>query len=249
LPILVPKPKWRAKTPSHWVEDSTDKDNDAYTFVFKDQIGQALRKPKNLILPPTPSNLRKFCRATDTAELERNLKFDPSTSDRLKLRITEFVQEFWDVFHEDGVKTPIHGYELMIDTGDHPPIAVKKPHYGLHEIPIMEKTIDWLLNLNHIQRDVLSPWGFRITLAPKPHQEHVKDIKDYVWRFCVNYILLNKITRTAEYPIPPCDDAVMYGFGAATFFILLDAFSGYHQIRLSKASIEKTAFFAPRGQK
>jgi hypothetical protein len=119
--------------------------------VFKDQIGQALRKPKNLILPPTPSNLRKFCRATDTAELERNLKFDPSTSDRLKLRITEFVQEFWDVFHENGVKTPIHGYELMIDTGDHPPIAVKKPHYGLHEIPIMEKTIDWLLNLNHIQ--------------------------------------------------------------------------------------------------
>jgi hypothetical protein len=41
----------------------------------------------------------------------------------------------------------------------------------------------------------------------------------------------------------------MYGFGAATFFILLDAFSGYHQIRLSKASIEKTAFFAPQGRK
>jgi hypothetical protein len=111
----------------------------------------------------------------------------------------------------------------------------------------MEKTIDWLLNLGHIQRDVLSPWGSRITLAPKPHQEHVDHIKDYIWRFCVNYILLNKITRPAQYPIPECDDAVMYGFGDATYCILLDAFSGYHQIRLSPASIAKTAFFAPRG--
>jgi hypothetical protein len=41
----------------------------------------------------------------------------------------------------------------------------------------------------------------------------------------------------------------MYGCGDATYFILLDAFSGYHQIRLSAASIQKTAFFAPQGRK
>jgi hypothetical protein len=41
----------------------------------------------------------------------------------------------------------------------------------------------------------------------------------------------------------------MYGFGDAIYFILLDALSGYHQIRLSAASIQKTAFFAPRGRK
>jgi hypothetical protein len=167
----------------------------------------------------------------------------------LKRHIREFVKEFWDVFHKDSVKSPIHSYQLVIDTGSHQPIPVKKPHYGLHEIPIMEKTINWLLNLGHIKQDVLSPWGFHITLAPKPHQEHVEDIKDYIWRFCVNYILLNEITRPAEYPIPRCDDAVMYGFGVATWFILLDAFSGYHQIRLSAASQAKTAFFAPRGRK
>jgi hypothetical protein len=61
----------------------------------------------------------------------------------------------------------------------------------------------------------------------------------------VNYILLNEITGPAQYPIPWCNNAVMYGFGDATFFILLDAFSGYHQIHISPASIAKTAFFAP----
>jgi hypothetical protein len=136
LPILVSKPKWRAKTPSHWVKHSDDKDNHDYTFVFKDQIGQSLRKPKDLIPPLIPSNLWRFSAETDSAELERIIRFDKNTPDILKRRITEFVKEFWDVFYEDGVKSPIISYELVIDTGDHQPIAVKKPHYGLHEIPI-----------------------------------------------------------------------------------------------------------------
>jgi hypothetical protein len=119
---------------------------------------------------------------------------------------------------------------MVIDTGDHQPIAVRKPHYGMHEAPIMQKTIDTLLQLRHIAKDRTSPWGFIITLAPKPHQENVTNINEYVWRFCISYILLNKITRPAEYSIPRCDDAVMFGFGEALFFILLDAFSGYHQV-------------------
>jgi hypothetical protein len=41
----------------------------------------------------------------------------------------------------------------------------------------------------------------------------------------------------------------MYGFGEATFFVLLDASAGYHQVRLSESSMMKTAFFAPHGRK
>ena len=57
------------------------------------------------------------------------------------------------------------------------------------------------------------------------------------------------MTRAVTYPIPRCDDAVMYGFGAATLFIVLDAFSGYHQVKLSPTSVPKTAFHAPYGRK
>jgi hypothetical protein len=106
---------------------------------------------------------------------------------------------------------------MVIDTGDHKPIAVRKPHYGLHEISIMQKTIDKLLEMMFIRRDVTSPWASRITLAPKPHQEAVMNINEYIWRFCINYIRVNIVMRPAEYPILPCDDAVMYGFGEAPF--------------------------------
>eukprot|EP00957_Ditylum_brightwellii_P045733 3469654-Ditylum_brightwellii.AAC.1 len=61
--------------------------------------------------------------------------------------------------------------------------------------------------------------------------------------------MLNMITWPAEYPIPRCNDAVMYRFGKVLLFVLMDVFLGYHQIRLSPMSKPKTAFYAPRGRK
>jgi hypothetical protein len=80
---------------------------------------------------------------------------------------------------------------MVIDTGDHQPIAVAKPHYGIHEAPIMQNMIKRLLDMGFIVKDSISPWGFRITLAPKPHQENVTEIENYVWRFCTNYICMH----------------------------------------------------------
>jgi hypothetical protein len=45
-------------------------------------------------------------------------------------------------------------------------------------------------------------------LAPKPHQENVEDIADFVWRFCVNYRPLNQVTKPYSYPIARCDAAI-----------------------------------------
>ena len=62
---------------------------------------------------------------------------------------------------------------MDIDTGNHPPIAVENPRYGLHDSVIINKTIDILFDLGHIVKDILSLWGFRILLVTKPHQEEV----------------------------------------------------------------------------
>jgi hypothetical protein len=88
-------------------------------------------------------------------------------------------------------------------------------------------------------------WLFKVLLAPKPHQEHVCDIDKFVWCFCINYILLNSVTRIIAYPVPRCDSTINKEFGLAMFFWLWDAPMGYHQIAIALASEEKLAFQGP----
>ena len=223
--IQVPKPKWRPKTPCQYkdiIKDNMEGYEYLEQFVHK---CTTIRRHKQQYSSPTPDPSFKYIYtdAKDKTALTKNLIL-ADCPPNLRPRVISFVKEFWDVFREEGVSIPIRGYEMVIDTGSHTPVKVPLPHYGLHEAQIMQKTIDELIRLKHIKPDTTSPWGFRITLAPKPHQEKITDINDFVWRFCINYIQLNKITRSAEYPIPRCDDAVMNGLGAAIFFILLDAF-------------------------
>ena len=58
-----------------------------------------------------------------------------------------------------------------------------------------------LLNNDCIE-DYKGPRGSQIVLAENPHQEHMENIEDFVWRMCVSYRGLNKVTRPFEYPIP-----------------------------------------------
>ena len=91
-------------------------------------------------------------------------------------------------------------------------------------------------------RKDIGSWLFKALLAPKPHQEHIENIADLIWRFCINYIPLNQVTRVVAYPIPRCDTAIGISFGKGIFFWLCDAPNGYHQIKVAKDSQEKLAF-------
>jgi hypothetical protein len=153
-----------------------------------------LLRKKHTFPQPNPSFHYTFDEGENSVELSRNLVMESHLRQETQNQIIEFVKEFWDVFREEGVKIPIQGYKMVIDTGNHQPVAVAKPHYGMHETPIMQHTIDQLLDMGFIVKDTTSPREFKITLAPKPHQENVTEIENYVWRFCTNYIRLNMIT-------------------------------------------------------
>ena len=110
----------------------------------------------------------------------------------------------------------------------------------------MMKHISALHDVNWI-RPCGGPWCSKIVLAPKPHQEHIESISDFIWRFCVNYRPLNAVTKPFEYPIPRCD-AALDNFGDSKgrlHFISVDGKTGYHQIAVAENDQEKLAFMGP----
>ncbi len=146
------------------------------------------------------------------------------------------------MFDKKGNFVPVQNYECVIDTGNALPIAVKKILYGPKKTPIMRGCIAALETVGHIQQIHDGHWLFKTLLAAKPHQEHVRDIDKFVWRFCVNYIPLNSVTRIIAYPISRCDTAINEEFGMGKFHWLFDAPTGYHQLVVASASQEKLAF-------
>lgn len=251
-PIIIPKNNKKSKKKDRYIPPTFVDERADFDFLFEKKYGKFIKKPKNLetALPPlTPEFQVQFDNAKDTKILNKLLKFDNDVPIDVQSKIKDLVIKYWCCFREEGLSIPVHGYEMIIDTGASPPVNCKKVHYGLHESPIMQKTIDNLLSNGLIIQDSDSSWNSNIVLAPKPHQEDITDIDEYIWRFCISYVALNLVTKVIHYTIPRCDDAAMYGFGRAKFFIMMDAFSGYHQIRMALDSIDKTAFSGPHGKK
>ncbi len=160
----------------------------------------------------------------------------------LQEKIYQLIQEHWSVFDKKGAFVLVKNYECVIYTGSARPIAVKNNLYGKLEIKYMRKCIAALAKVGHIQPFTDGSWLFKALLMPKPHQEHIKNIDDFVWCFCVNYIPLNGVTPVIAYPIPRCNTAVFIKFSMGRFIWMFNAPMGYHQLAVALASQEKLRF-------
>ena len=77
-----------------------------------------------------------------------------------------------------------------------------------------------------------SPYGAPVLFAPK---------KDGGLRFCIDYRWLNKKTVKNRYPLP-LPEEMFDRLGKAKVFSKIDLRSGYWQIPVRPADIQKTAF-------
>ena len=65
-------------------------------------------------------------------------------------------------------------------------------------------------------------------------------------RLCVDFRNLNKVSDKDNYPVPTMDK-ILQQVSGSEMFSLLDGFSGYNQVLVSKADQLKTTFRTPWG--
>jgi hypothetical protein len=184
-------------------------------------------------------------------KLDAGLKIGTSCPEHIRDRVIGVVKKYWVNFFAAGSSRPIRGYEFVIDTGDAKPFCCRLPNYGPHESKIINKHL-MALRTNWWILRFWGPWESMIVLTPKPHQEHIMNIEDFIWRMCVSFRRLNRVTKPFTFPIPRCADAIE-DLGVVAFLILwfisLDFRQGFHQIAIRHSDQEKTAFFTPDGDK
>ena len=77
-----------------------------------------------------------------------------------------------------------------------------------------------------------SPWGAPVLFVKKNYG---------TMRMCIDYRRLNKVTIKNRYPLPIIDD-LFDQLQGASHFSKIDLQSGYHQLKIRREDIPKTAF-------
>ncbi|KAJ9551511.1 hypothetical protein OSB04_015556 [Centaurea solstitialis] len=143
------------------------------------------------------------------------------------------VKDFPKVFPEDLTGLPPdRQIEFRIElTPGASPIARAPYRLAPSEMKEMMSQLQELLDKGFI-RPSTSPWGALVLFVKK---------KDGSLRMCIDYRELNKVTIKNKYPLPRIDD-LFDQFQGATYFSKIDLRSGYHQLKVRKEDISKTAF-------
>ena len=92
---------------------------------------------------PTNGTLSVRFQPKDQTKLNKNISW-AGCKEEFKHLMTPIIREYWDVFAEEGLRNPILGFQLVVDTGVAKPVCCKLPRYGMHEGPAIKKICDGL---------------------------------------------------------------------------------------------------------
>ena len=142
-------------------------------------------------------------------------------------------REFPDVFPYDIARLPPERQvEFTIDLiSGTEPISIPLYKMAPAELRELKAQLEELLS-NGFIRSSISPWGGSVLFVKK---------KDGSLWLCIDYMQLNRVTIRNQYPHPRIDELFDQLQGSRVYS-KIDLRSGYHQLRVQKINIPKTAF-------
>ena len=170
--------------------------------------------------------LRKACQGYLVYAIE-------SGNSEMQLAKVPMVNEFFDVFPEDLPGLPSDReieFQIELAPGTEP-ISIAPYRMAPAKLRELKVQMEELLSKGFVKTST-SPWGAPVLFVKK---------KDGSLSLCIDYRQLNKVTIRNQYPLPRIDDLFDQLQGAKVFS-KIDLRSGYHQLKVRREDVPKTAF-------
>lgn len=149
-----------------------------------------------------------------------------------QLRLAEFLKRNADVFaksSDDLGRTSL--VKHRIDTGANRPVKQPPRRVPVHKKHIVQEELDKMITRGVIE-PCDGPWSSPIVLVTK---------KDGTTRFCIDFRVVNQLTRKDAYPLPRIEDNID-ALQGSTLYSTLDLISGFWQVEVDPRDRDKTAF-------
>ena len=136
-----------------------------------------------------------------------------------------------------GVPRELAEHSLNINPGAKP-VKQALRRFGDEKRRAIGKEIAKLLKAGFIKEVIHTQWVANPVLVPKKNTK--------VLRMCVDYTGLNRSCPKDPFPLPRIDQVIDSTAGSE-LLCFLDAYSGYHQIRMRESDQLATSFITPYG--
>nr|MCH9869552.1 reverse transcriptase family protein [Serratia marcescens] len=194
--------------------------------------------PKDALTAPT-TELKEL--ALDPDHPKRFLQIGANLPSDVEEKVIQVLRDYSDVFAwgpEDmpGIDPALINHKLSIPEGVRP-VKQKLRTVKTDKHIAISNEVEKLLNAGFIREVSYPEWLANVVMVKKSNGK---------WRMCVDFTDLNKACPKDCYPLPNIDLMVDSTAGHA-LLSFVDAYSGYHQIKMNPEDEEKTAFIVNQG--